>query len=278
MKRKACIVITDRFLSLCEILANGATALEDIAIQLQVKFEMSKFALRKMLQAGKKHGYIVSSLYRNPQQNGIYALYALTPASAEILCRERDYRIESVRMQLPAPHHVVHDALARKVCYTIRREAKELGVELILADEYYLRIPLSGFPKKKPLPDFYVRFIMDSETSVPYDIEVDNSTVPARRLFDKARALPHKTLILCNKSRRKNLRESFTDINAYLENSKSKDKKTDAFGEKVFLGIIEDFCSPHGGIFGTIWENIYGRPSKFSLRDGLSPTNITRQT
>lgn len=244
------------------------------------KNKLGKNGLFLRLWRLKKSGYLKSQQYSRRDSKGLFALYALTQDSADILCEHADYKIESIRMALPPKSRVSHDLQVTDVVRAIKREGGRFPYEYLIMDEDWLR--KTAQKKKQSFSDLFARVRLNiggKETPGNFHIEIDNNTIAPLYVKEKVRKMIYPTLILCTTSKRKeNLRNFLKiayDVAVGLEEidktpdknikkvNSQKDKYQDKNLKEVYFALTSDFCASNGGGFlNTKWETIAGTRAK----------------
>jgi len=228
-------------------------------------------ALKTRVHKLRKANYIKSRRYRS-RDGKAFALYALTPASVEVLKTER-YPIKLIRTAFPHENTVTHEMLVIKVVERYWKEPKifekngrTMEMRLKFIDENAMKSSSKGGKKGWRYPDLLTTLIFDfdDETRQELDlaVEIDNNTMAPDRVFAKVKSMfertNHATIMLCtNVARFNELRSWFKEeIERLFQKAKSYEerKKLTDLLKNVAFGIHDDFL--RDGFRKTEWKMI----------------------
>lgn len=218
-----------------------------------------------------KAGHIKSRRYRS-RSGDAFALYALTPASVEVLKTER-YPVNHVRVAFPNENTVTHEMLVIKVVERywcepriFEKNGRTLKMRIKFIDENVIKSSSKGGKKGWRYPDLLTTLIFDFEDQMRLErtlaVEIDNNTMPPDRVFAKVKGMfertNYATAMLCtNVARVNELRRWFKkEIERLSQKVKSYDerKRLADLIKNVAFGIHDDFlCS---GFRDTEWKMI----------------------
>ncbi len=230
---------------------------------------MSNASLYNTLSVLKRSGYINTERYRKGQSRVNIALYALAPLGVEEL-RKQGVCTDYCRLQFPSRATIAHELQVVEVVRTIRKEMDNYRLKHRIEDEYALKKRTRGPRRKAGYPDLRLTIeLKRAPHRIVKDlaIEIDNSTIPAARVIDKAMqiwdAYAWPTMLLCTTTVRiDRLRDQLNEwVAQELERAAARRKTVApdaarAMQNRVFFALTSDFIRQ--GVLGISWERADG--------------------
>lgn len=260
------VCIMERDLDIFRILSNGPAQLEVICFELgkMTKEKVSRTAIKMRLRRLREGGYIESRLYskrRADNKGGKFALYGLTQSGVDVLCTECGYRQEMIRIAFPSQATLMHELEVRETVKTIKREAALADFNYFIVDEHWLRTDAATIGLKGYIPDLFVRLFFrvpgGKDEAMSFNIEVDNNSIRAARMYRKIKSFQARTLLLCTTNAR--IDSLMNTFNRILQLEKNKKPPDLPMEKKVLFALQSDFYSARsGGILGTEWRRLDG--------------------
>lgn len=286
--------VTARDLKIFEFLVDGPATVDQIQAHLYKNlYQLDRNKLKKVIyeRLSKliRSNYIQAKHYVNRNGSGRYALYSLTEFSSEILVREKNYSIETIRCTLPAPFHVTHELEVTGIIRAIKKENCRSNYEVKIMDENALKATAITRNVFKAYSDLTLAITFPSGKTVHITVEMDNGSFLAKDMIEKVchicmpfvhQKVPKDTpqdilnrmakaarpvIIVCTEQLRINalklaFKRKYDPLNLALQ---SKDgKEYQILSRHLFLVPLYDISSR--GLFGCTLTNINGANAKIT--------------
>jgi hypothetical protein len=223
-------------------------------------------ALRERLYKLVRGGYLESRTFQYTEKGSIHKVvfFALADSAMDWLCEKMKYRRQNLRCCFPDVKRISHELEVQEAWRAIKREAGQLKYDCDMLDEYWLKKLELGKRRKKVYPDIYLSTYFP-EGKRYFSVEIDNNTAPPRVLVERSIKMYNTVLILSTTNRR--IDSLLRMFDTFLKRNLISLEDVE---HKVFFGIQHDFCRPvNGGLLGTIWKTVLGKPIRLSASSGM---------
>ncbi len=239
-------MITQRDLHIFLSLRYGPVNIDDILTILRRDHEIliKKHPLQVRLSYLIKNGLIKSSDPETVRWHGA-ALYALTHRGVGQCVDTFDWHDPAlIRTSLPDKHRYIHERNVSLVHRRIWTDAQAGCYSLRVHPEHAQK----ALPAKARLGLYHSDLLICvgfGETKKFFDIEIDNSTIPTKRMMTKFRGLKFRGYILCATQGRISALQRA--VNFALTADRHK------IGRKIHFALISDFL--RHGLLNTTWSD-----------------------